>query len=310
MPWSDGGTLEQYLIDLGVRRWPVTAELDLYETMPGTSLGHFTRDETLPAGEVPSFGEYQLLTPEVAGFLLGEPGSDAASRVAVPGRIMTAHGAGQRYFRVRVAPPPGATVRRPRRRVSVRWEPGRRRMRIALRLSERRARTLQARCNARPRRASGTSRRCSPPLREILSPATHADHPSLLRSAFVTDPVVAAQLARRVAGAARCRALELPDTAGRAALCRGGQLGRGRHHRVTFDGIGTRPGQVPVPQSSLIRGWTWCHDRFATRGRRARSPTPGTGAVPASGSASSTSPRRRRRGGSSSPTSARACGPA
>ena len=82
VPWSDGGTLEQYLLDLGVNRWPVRAELDLYETVPGTSLGHFTRDETLPAGETPSSSEYQELTPEAAGVLLASRASDAARPAA------------------------------------------------------------------------------------------------------------------------------------------------------------------------------------------------------------------------------------
>ena len=47
--WSDGGTLETYLLDRGVQRWPVQSEIDLYEALPGTIPGHFTRDDALPA---------------------------------------------------------------------------------------------------------------------------------------------------------------------------------------------------------------------------------------------------------------------
>ena len=258
VPWSDGGTLEQYLIDLGVRRWPVRTELDLYETMPGTSLGHFTRDETLPAGEVPSFGEYQELTPEVAGVLLGEPGLGRRLPRAVPGRIMTHTVPSQRYFRVRVAHLPSATVRRPRRQVSVRWEPGRRRMRIALRLSERRARTLQAALQ----RSAPAGQRDLPAvltsLREILLPGLRTRVArSLLRSAFVTDPVVAAALARRVAGAAGAGLSSYLTQRGAQLSAAVANSAEGVTIVLTFDGIGTRPGQVPVPQVVTHPGWTY-----------------------------------------------------
>jgi hypothetical protein len=255
--WSDGGTLEQYLLDLGLNRWPVRGELDLYETVPGTSLGHLTRDETLPAGESPSFAEYQELTPEVAGVLLGEPGLGRRVPRAVLSRTLTHTSPGQRYFRLRVASLPGAKVRRPRRQVSVRWEPGRRRMRIALRLSERRARTLQA---ALQRSAPGGQRDLPAvltSLREILLPRLRTRVArSLLRSAFVTDPAQAAALAGRVAAAAG-RGLSSYLTQ------RGAQLSAAVAHSaegvtivLTFDGIGSGPGQVPVPEVVAHPGWT------------------------------------------------------
>ncbi len=81
--WSDGGTLESYLLDRGVQEWPVQAEIDLYETMPGTLPGHFTRDETLPADERPSDDEYQPLTTRTAGVLLGEPALGRGRRPGV-----------------------------------------------------------------------------------------------------------------------------------------------------------------------------------------------------------------------------------
>lgn len=255
--WSDGGTLEQYLLDLGVTRWPVRAELDLYETVPGTSLGHLVRDETLPAGESPVAGEFQELTPEVAGVLLGEPGLGRRVHRALPSRPATHTRPGQRYFRVRVAPYPAGTARRPRRQVSVRWEPGRRRLRIALRLSERRARTLQAALQ----RSAPAGQRDLPAvltaLREVLLPRLRTRVArSLLRSAYVTDPAVAAALAARVAGAAG-------TGLSRYLVQRGAQLSaavadpaEGVTLVLTFDGLGTRPGQVPVPQVVAHPGWT------------------------------------------------------
>jgi hypothetical protein len=256
VPWSDGGTLEQYLIDLGATRWPVRAELDLYETMPGTSVGHFTRDETLPAGEVPSYGEYQELTPEVAGVLLGEPGLGRYVPRPAARRIVTPTTPGQRYFRVRVAQFPAVRARRPRRQVGIRWEPSRRRMRVAIRLSERRARTLQASLQ----RSAPAGQRDLPAvltaLREVLLPRLRTRIAKrLLRSAFVTDPAVAAALAGSLAGAAGTGLSTY-------LLQRGAQLSaavansaEGVTIVLTFNGIGTRPGQVPAPEVVAHPGW-------------------------------------------------------
>lgn len=254
--WSDGGTLEQYLLDLGVNRWPVRAELDLYETMPGTSVGHFTRDETLPSGEAPSDFEYQELTPEVAGILLGEPGLGRRVPRTAPRRSVTHSGPGQRYFRVRVAQFPAATTRRPRRQVSIRWEPSRRTMRIAVRLSERRARTLQAALQ----RSAPAGQRDLPAvltaLREILMPRLRTRVARrLLRSAFVTDPAVAAAIAGGLAGAAGKGLSTYLTQRGAQLSAAVANTAEGVTIVLTFNGIGTRPGQVPAPQVVAHPGW-------------------------------------------------------
>jgi hypothetical protein len=254
--WSDGGTLEQYLLDLGINRWPVRAELDLYETMPGTSAGHFTRDETLPAGETPTYQEYQELTPEVAGVLLGEPGLGRRVPRAAPSPLVTHTHPGQRYFRVRVAQLPAGKARRPSRQVSIRWEPSRRRMRIALRLSERRARTLQAALQ----RSAPAGQRDLPAvltsLRDILLPRLRTRVARrLLRSAFVTDPAVAAAIANRLAGAAGTGLSKYLTQRGAQLSAAVANSAEGVTIVLTFDGIGTRPGQVPVPEVVAHPGW-------------------------------------------------------
>src|SRR5262249_54744896 len=45
VPWTDGGTLETYLLDRGVRSWPAPAEIRVYETLPGAELGHLAQGE-------------------------------------------------------------------------------------------------------------------------------------------------------------------------------------------------------------------------------------------------------------------------
>jgi hypothetical protein len=74
LPTADGGTVETMLLDRGVTSWPAEAEVHLYETLPGTQLGHIAQFEgegETPAGEV--VGELQVLTPEAASLLLREP---------------------------------------------------------------------------------------------------------------------------------------------------------------------------------------------------------------------------------------------
>lgn len=142
VPWSDGGTLEGYLLDRGVTGWPVHAEVDLYETLPGTLPGHLTHDETLPLDEQVEADEFQLLTTEVAGTLLREPalGRPMSSRSTRRRRP----GPGQRFYRVRVGRA-GRALRRPRRLLTIRWHPSTKRLRVIVRLSERRVRALQSR---------------------------------------------------------------------------------------------------------------------------------------------------------------------
>jgi hypothetical protein len=123
-----GDTLERRLLDAGARVWPVPSEVHLYETLPGTQLGHLAAFEAeSPAGEsAEAATEFEELTPEVASMLVNEPGLGRRSRV---------RGRARRLFRV-VAP--GLRVRRTSR-FSVRLDataasPA---LRVHLRLSER-----------------------------------------------------------------------------------------------------------------------------------------------------------------------------
>jgi histone H3/H4 len=131
--WSDGGSLEGYLLDAGASRWPVQAEVELYEAMPGTHIGHL-------GGEP---GEVQPLTPETAGLLLREPGLGRGGP-ATPRALGARPQPGQRYFRVRPAGLAARRTGRPHRRVFVDLDatPGRPVLRIGLRLSERQAQSL------------------------------------------------------------------------------------------------------------------------------------------------------------------------
>jgi hypothetical protein len=171
VPWSDGGTLETYLLDRGVRSWPAPAEIRVYETLPGAELGHLAQGE---AGETPSgpaseqAQEFQPLTPEMAGLLVGEPG--LGRRMYPAARWAGHHSAfrypafrgghpspavhhrpvpGRRYVHIRpVAGPAGLRprVRRPRRRVGFAIILGgsNPQLRVRLRLSERQGQELAA----------------------------------------------------------------------------------------------------------------------------------------------------------------------
>jgi len=163
---------------------------------------------------------------------------------------------GQRYFRIRVAPLPAGQARRPRRQVSVRWEPGRRRMRIAVRLSERRARTLQAALQ----RSAPAGQRDLPAvltsLREVLLPRLRTRVArSLLRSGSVTDPAAAAALAGHVAGAAGRGLSSYLTQRGAQLSAAVADPAEGVTLVLTYNGIGTRPGQVPVPEVVAHPGW-------------------------------------------------------
>lgn len=139
VPWSDGGTLETHLLDRGLRSWPLEAEVDLFEAMPGTMFGHFEgEDEGDEAGE-----DAQPLTPEIAGLLLREPALGRAVKAPLVGRARPVPA--QRFYSLRS---PALARRRParriRRRILLVVEPSRRRVRLRLRLSERQAQQLSA----------------------------------------------------------------------------------------------------------------------------------------------------------------------
>ena len=99
-----GDTLERRLLDAGARVWPVQTEVHLYETLPGTQLGHLAAFEgeqgVGEAGETAL--EFETLTPEAAAMLVKEPGLGASKR----GRRS------RRLFRVAA---PGLRIRRKKR---------------------------------------------------------------------------------------------------------------------------------------------------------------------------------------------------
>lgn len=252
--WSDGGTLESYLLDRGVREWPVQAEIDLYETMPGTLPGHFMRDETLPTDEHPSAEEYQPLTTRTAGLLLGEPalgrgrrpGVRAGSYRPVPR---------QRYFRVRVGRVATRRQRRPARMVSVHWDPIAKRMRIFVRLSERRARALQARLQ----RAAPSGKRDLPgvliALREVVLPRLpYRIARRLVKSSAVKDPTVATQLGTAIAAATVTGLATFLAQRGTQLAAAVADPADGVTLTVTFEGLGITPSQVPAPTIAVVPG--------------------------------------------------------
>ena len=252
--WRDGGTLEQYLLDLGVTSWPVQAEVDLYEAMPGSIIGHFARDETLPTGEKPSDAEYQELTPEVAGVLLGASGLGRPAPAPVRRGTLPVV-PGRRYYRIRVGQFPARRTRRPRRQVSVRWDPTGRRLRVAVRLSERRARVLQAQLQ----RSAPAGQRNLPAvltaLRAMLVPRLQARIARrLLRSGSAADRVAAPALAARVSNAAMSglsRYLVQRSAQFAAAIANSAE---GVTILLTFDGVSAR-GTVPAPEIVAHPGW-------------------------------------------------------
>ena len=129
-------------------------------------------------------------------------------------------------------------------------------MRIAIRLSERRARTLQAALQ----RSAPAGQRDLPAvltsLREILLPRLRTRVARrLLHSAFVTDPAVAAALARGLAGAAGTGLSNYLTQRGAQLSAAVANSAEGVTIVLTFNGIGTRPGQVPVPEVVAHPGW-------------------------------------------------------
>lgn len=256
LPWRDGGTLEQYLLDLGVNSWPVRAEVDLYEAMPGSELGHFTRDETLPTGENPAAEEFQPLTPAVAGIRLGECGlgRPAPRRASRPGAVPVAPG--RRYYRLRVGRLPARRTRRPRRTVSVRWDPAARRMRVAVRLSERRARALQAQLQ----RSAPAGRRNLPAaltsLRAALVPQLRARVTRrLLRSDRPADRAAAPLLAARVSDAAMSGLSRYLTTRSAEFAAAIANAAEGVTIILTFDGVAAGSTSLPAPEVVAKPGW-------------------------------------------------------
>jgi hypothetical protein len=262
IPWSDGGTLESYLLDAGGEGWPVQTEVELYEAIPGTRLGHL--------GASP--GEVQPLTPEVAGLLLGEPGlgrpgmgqpglgqpggRPGLGRPALAGSPGTRPVPGARFYRIRPRGLRDHRVRRPRRRVLVHFDmasatPS---LCVALRLSERKAQQLLARLDATPRDLPGALTALKRHYTDAL-PGIVVDR--LLRRSLVPDAGAARAIADRV-GAAVTAALSAFLTDSVAQLTTAVRdPADGVTITVTFPGV-TRAGldaDLPAGQVTVEPGW-------------------------------------------------------
>ncbi len=255
--WSDGGTMETYLLDRGVDRWPVQAEIDLYETLPGTIPGHFTRDEGLPAGEHPVDNEFQPLTAEAAGLLLREPGLGRAPLALHRFPRAQQPVPGQRYFRIRAGQLPARKSARPRRLLVIDWDPAGRQLRIAIRLSERRARALLASIQ----RSAPSGQRDLPAvlseLRAVYLPdLTRKISRRLLRSSLVSDPAAANRIAAAMAASTG-------TAISKYLVQRGAQLGAavadpasGVTLTVTFTSVSGHPtAALRPPTVSAKPGW-------------------------------------------------------
>lgn len=129
---TDGETLEQRLLDEGAGGWPLEAEVHLYESLPGTHLGHLAaaEGEELAGGPLDT-SEFEELVPQTASLLLNQPGL---------GRRPGPAGAPRRWYRVAVPGQP-APARRRFKRMVVRLDMTGPRpvLRVHLRLGERKA---------------------------------------------------------------------------------------------------------------------------------------------------------------------------
>ncbi len=306
VPWSDGGTLETHLLDRGAQRWPVQAEVDLYEALPGTHVGHFTLDEAV-GGSRPDAGEYELLTPDIAGLLLGEPAlgrpAPAGTRGAA-GRPRPTPGS--RYFRIRAG---GLTRRRRRRRAVIRLDVASGQVRVLLRLSERQAQQVLSQLD----RAPGRQRDLPSVLLAIRQNYDRTLAAGLAARLVKRNLVVDTEQARAVAdrmtaavGAALSAYLE-KSAAQLAAAVR--DPADGVTLVVTFAGLTRERLASDLPPATgrgptrMAQSWLTSGPRTARRSRR----TCGTGAGPPSRSPTSTPRRRRRRGRRSSRISGSAC---
>jgi hypothetical protein len=269
VPWSDGGTMESYLLDRGVERWPVAAEVDLYETLPGTQLGHLAQGEAAPNAEGGA-PQFQPLSPEIAGLLLREPGLGRA--VPSRGFGQPGHGrggrhgrpvAGRRFFRVRpvgIAGPVTAVVARPRRAVAV-WitlsgaNPS---VRVALRLTERQGQDMLAKLA--PGRGGAKD---LPGALAALTTHFGAALPAavvgrLLRTKVVPDAAQAGPIADRVATAVSAAVSGFLTQRDHALAAAARDPANGLTITVTFAGVTRQAldGTLPAGQVSVSPGWS------------------------------------------------------
>lgn len=154
----DADTLEERLLDAGVSSWPVAAEVQLFESMIGTHLGHLAVGE----GEDVSVTEFEELSPVNAALLLGRPALGSKAGIAAPGA--------RRFFRLVV---PGRKVVRRTSRIYLRLraQQPQPELRVHVRLGERLAHqvaTLGAR-NAQPELVALLRRILGPRLQESVA---------------------------------------------------------------------------------------------------------------------------------------------
>jgi len=90
---SEGETLEEQLVDAGASEWPVQGEVELFEAIPGTQLGHLAAFE-----EEAQAADFEQLTPQVAALLTRQPG---LGRPLVSGAGRRRPFPGQRFYRLR-----------------------------------------------------------------------------------------------------------------------------------------------------------------------------------------------------------------
>ncbi|WP_052690522.1 hypothetical protein [Pseudarthrobacter chlorophenolicus] len=264
--WSDGGTLEGHLLDRGVRRWPLEAEVDLYEAIPGTQFGHFTQDESTDEALGADSSEFQLLTPEIAGLLLREPalGRPGLGGMATGGLGAAGHGrprpqVGRRYFRIRsTALNRISRAKRLARRLHVVMEPSKRRLRVQLRLSERQAQQVLALLQP----SSPSARRDLPSVLAALRGLYESRLPLLLASRLVRHQLakdaaeasapVDALLKALAASLSRFLSQRSAQLAAAVAEPAHGVTITATFHDITRDKIG---GAVQPPDVSVHAGW-------------------------------------------------------
>ncbi|HEY6745865.1 MAG TPA: hypothetical protein VI357_09100 [Mycobacteriales bacterium] len=262
VPWSDGGTLESHLLDRGAGPWPVTAEVELYETLPGAQLGHLAAEADPARGEA---SELQPLTPEIAGLLLREPGlgRDGSGRGHHHGHQHHRRPwPGRRYYRVRPVggAPAGTPAGRPQHRVAVRLSltgpaPA---LRVVLRLTERQGHELLDRLDPAARRTAadrpGALAGLTGRLRTVLPPRVVR---RLVRAGVVADAAAAGPIADRVLAGVMTAVSEFVTQGSHLLTAAVRDPAPGVTLTVTFAGISKQSlaTALPAGQVSVTPGW-------------------------------------------------------
>ncbi|HST64026.1 MAG TPA: hypothetical protein VLM05_02460, partial [Mycobacteriales bacterium] len=250
--------------DRGASSWPVTAEVELYEALPGAQLGHLAAEPG--EGEAAAAAtELQPLTPEIAGLLLREPGlgRDGAGRRHHHGQHYIRPWAGRRYFRVRPhvgGGPAAAPGRKPRRRISVGLSltgaaPA---LRVRIRLTERQGHELLNRLDPAARQkapdAAGALADLTGRLRTVLPPALVR---RLVKAGVAADPAAAGPIADRVLAGILAAVSEFLGQRAHLLTAAVRDPAPGVTLTVTFAGITKQSlsTELPAGQVSVVPGW-------------------------------------------------------